>query len=370
MQENNKPPEPEKKSRRRVKKVKGHGGHHGGAWKVAYADFVTAMMALFLVLWLVSQADTKLKKQIANYFRSPGVFTSSKGGILSGERKVSREPGKLTAEEDEMALIKVADNLKQKLESSEKFKKTKDKVHVIVTEDGLQIQVMDEADNVSFPVGSSELKNEAREILAEIAEAICELPNPIIIGGHTDARDFPSSNGYTNWELSTDRANAARRVLQQVCVKPEQIRRIIGYADTDPIIERDHYAPQNRRISISVLRLNYGENIGKEESESEESSENKDKTNIDSKELNFVEKPKRRPTRKTRKAEAEEKSLKKETKPKKESKEKKETEKPEVKKDEKKTLEEKLKEKGLVRVGKPDEVPKKSKSREPKLENP
>lgn len=365
MQEN-KPQEPEKKPRRRVKKVKGHGGHHGGAWKVAYADFVTAMMALFLVLWLVSQADTKLKQQIANYFRSPGVFTSSKGGILSGEQKVSREPGKLTAEEDNMALIKAADHLKEKLDSDEKLKKSKDKVYVKVNEDGLQIQLMDEADNVSFPVGSSELNKEAREILAEIAKAICELPNPIIIGGHTDARDFPSPNGYTNWELSTDRANAARRVLQQNCVKPEQIRRIIGYADTDPIIERDIYAPQNRRISITVLRMNYGENIGKDESSPNENQDKKDKNNIDEKELNFVEKPKGKPPVKSNSEETKEKDSKKEVKPE----VKKETKKPVEKPNEKKTLEEILKEKGLVRVGKPDEVPKKSKSREPELKSP
>src|ERR671931_1975543 len=98
----------EKKPRPRIKKVKGHGGHHGGAWKVAYADFVTAMMALFLVLWLVSQADVKLKQAIANYFRSPGVFSSMEGGVLSGPKSVSKDPSNLTSKDDEQALVNVA----------------------------------------------------------------------------------------------------------------------------------------------------------------------------------------------------------------------------------------------------------------------
>src|SRR3954467_14038461 len=105
--------EPEKRPRRRVKKVEGHGGHHGGAWKVAYADFVTAMMALFLVLWLVSQADTKLKQAIAAYFRSPGVFDTMKGGILSQAKKVSKEPGSQTSKDDEQALFGVAEALQK-----------------------------------------------------------------------------------------------------------------------------------------------------------------------------------------------------------------------------------------------------------------
>lgn len=291
MQEN-KNPEPEKKSRRRVKKVKGHGGHHGGAWKVAYADFVTAMMALFLVLWLVSQADTKLKEQIANYFRSPGVFTSTKGGILSGASKVSKEPSKLTSKDDEQALFSVAQSLQKKFDTRPEFTKSKDKVFIKLTDDGLQIQVMDKADNISFEVGKANLTKEAREILTEIAQALCELPNPIIIGGHTDARIFPSSNGYTNWELSTDRANAARRVLQEACVKPEQIKRIIGYADTDPIIPRDVYDPANRRISITVLRMNYEEKVAAEtkEADSEDTSTDSVEESVNLKEKNVVEK--------------------------------------------------------------------------------
>jgi chemotaxis protein MotB len=244
----------EKKPRRRPKKAKGHAGHHGGAWKVAYADFVTAMMALFLVLWLVSQADSKLKESIANYFRSPGVFDSVKGGIIAQGKKVSKQPAVIVAKDDEETLFNVAEELSKKFQNKPEFSKYKDQVKIEVTEEGLKIQLLDKAERVSFPSGSAELTAEARLILTEIAAGICELPNKINIGGHTDSRVFSSPNGYTNWELSTDRANAARRVLESVCVRTEQINKIIGYADTEPLVEDDPFAPANRRISITVLR--------------------------------------------------------------------------------------------------------------------
>lgn len=252
--QNEKKEEP-KKPRRRVKKVKGHGGHHGGAWKVAYADFVTAMMALFLVLWLVSQADVKLKQAIAAYFRSPGVFDTMKGGILSQAEKVSKEPSALTSKDDEQALFSVAQALQEQFATRPEFERYKDQVQIAVTEEGLKIQLIDKADRVSFPSGSADLTPEAKTILTEIAVGICSLPNKINIGGHTDSRVFTAENGYTNWELSTDRANAARRVLEAGCVKPDQIRRIVGFADTDPLVPNDPYSHANRRISITVLRL-------------------------------------------------------------------------------------------------------------------
>ncbi|MEQ1604126.1 MAG: flagellar motor protein MotB [Pyrinomonadaceae bacterium] len=245
------PPKP----RRRVKKARGHGGHHGGAWKVAYADFVTAMMALFLVLWLVSQADVELKQAIAAYFRSPGVFDTLKGGILPGNKKTSKEPEKMDEMINEQALIGVAEALQKQFETRPEFSQYKDQVKIEVTDEGLRIQLIDKADRVSFASGSAELGSEAQAVLSEIAQGICVLPNKINIGGHTDSRVFPSDNGYTNWELSADRANAARRTLEANCVKPEQIRRVIGFADTELLVPHDPYSPANRRISITVLRL-------------------------------------------------------------------------------------------------------------------
>lgn len=251
--DNNKEEAP--KPRRRVKKVKGHGGHHGGAWKVAYADFVTAMMALFLVLWLVSQADVELKQQIASYFRNPGVFDATAGGILSQAKKVSKEPTAQTSKDNEQALFSVAQTLQKQFGTRPEFSRYKDRVQIDVTDEGLRIQMIDEADKVSFQSGSADLGEDAKAVLAEIAGGICTLPNKINIGGHTDSRVFPSSNGYTNWELSADRANAARRTLEANCVKPEQIRRIVGFADTELLVPNDPFSPANRRISITVLRL-------------------------------------------------------------------------------------------------------------------
>ncbi len=226
---------------------------------MAYADFVTAMMALFLVLWLVSQADTKLKESIANYFRSPGVFDTMQGGILSAAKKVSKEPTNLASKDEEQALFNVAQTLQKKFEKRPEFSKFKDQVKVEVTEDGLRIQILDKAERVSFPVGSADLTEEAKTILTDIAEAISTLPNPIVIGGHTDSRPMQMENGYSNWELSADRANAARRFLDASGVNPKQIIRIIGYADSDLLVPEDPFAPANRRISITIRRMGNNE---------------------------------------------------------------------------------------------------------------
>lgn len=239
----------------RKKKARHHDGHHGGSWKVAYADFVTAMMALFLVLWLVAQGDQRLKVAIANYFRQPGAFDTVKGNIFKGEDTGSKEgDNKLTTilstRDDEKALYSTAALLRKKLSQLA----SKDRIKVDMTDEGLHIQILDKADRASFPSGSAELEPATRDILHEIASTICELPNPIQVGGHTDSYTFASPN-YTNWELSTDRANAARRELEAECVQPERIRRVVGYADTKPLIADDHYAPANRRISIMLLYL-------------------------------------------------------------------------------------------------------------------
>lgn len=246
----------EKRPRRRIKRVKVHGEHHGGAWKVAYADFVTAMMALFLVLWLTSQATGPQKKALAKYFRDPGVFDTTRGGVLDGSSNISKDPASITSQEEELRLFEAAQLLRKKFESNAELGKFKDQIKIDVTDEGLRIQILDKAERVSFGSGSAELRDEARAILSEIAHVICTLPNPLKVGGHTDRNLFPSASSYTNWELSADRANAARRELEADCVKPELIQRIIGYADTDLIVKSDPYAPANRRISIIVMRIN------------------------------------------------------------------------------------------------------------------
>lgn len=249
--------EPQKKPRRRPKKKRGHGGgHHGGSWKVAYADFVTALMALFLVLWLVSQADTKVKQAIASYFRSPGVFDTQAGGVLAGPKTASKEPTELTSKDEEQALFGMATMLKKKFSTRPEFAKYKEQIRIEMTEEGVRIQILDNADRVSFDSGRADLTPGAYAILAEISASICQLPNPLLIGGHTDRHVFSPDSSYTNWELSADRANAARRALELGCVKPEQIKRIVGYADTELMVPEDPYATANRRISITVMRIN------------------------------------------------------------------------------------------------------------------
>lgn len=248
--------EVEKKPRRRIKKVAGHGGHHGGSWKVAYADFVTAMMALFLVLWLLSQADTKLKESVANYFRSDGVFSSQSGGILKGPKKPSRNPSADSDGAGEMNMFQeIAGRLRKELDSRSEFKGDKDRVKIEVTKEGLRIQIMDRTDRVTFESGRAELNPITRAILLEIAKEICKLPNSIAIGGHTDKALFPAGSSYTNWELSADRANAARRALESGCVRAEQVHRVIGYADTELAYPNQPFAAANRRITIQVLSL-------------------------------------------------------------------------------------------------------------------
>ena len=341
-------PEEPPKGRRRVKKSKGHGGHHGGAWKVAYADFVTAMMALFLVLWLVSQADTKLKEAIASYFRSPGVFDTVQGGVLSGSKKVSNEPTSGTSKDDEQALFSVAENLQKKFSTRPEFSKVKDQVKVDVTEEGLRIQIIDKADKVSFTSGSAELNPEATAILTEIAKGVCGLPNKINIGGHTDSYVFPAAKGgYTNWELSADRANAARRVLQTVCVKPEQIRRIVGFADTEPMVPNDPFAPANRRISITVLRQ-----MSATDGKNDENKDNKTAIETDEKKLKDARKETSSETKSPTKPKTAEDSEDAKESPEESA--------------EKKTAKAKLKNEGAVSVGEPDIIPNKPQTKEAK----
>jgi chemotaxis protein MotB len=145
--------------------------------------------------------------------------------------------------------------LRKKFSATPGFSVYKEQVKIDVTDEGLRIQLVDKAERVSFPSGSATLTTEAQQVLAEIARGICELPNPIKIGGHTDKHLFPPNSAYTNWELSADRANAARRVLEATCVKPEQIQRILGFADTEPLLPENPYAEANRRITIVVMRF-------------------------------------------------------------------------------------------------------------------
>jgi len=257
-----------------VKKKGGHAAAHGGAWKVAYADLVTAMMAFFLLMWLLNSADKNTKAGIAGMFQDANFFNSERGkeilanhgkGILPGGRGMapgpdgdggtdtaSETPG--AAEEEKQAMEATAEAIEKAFQQDELLQAFQDQITMDFTDEGLRIQIQDKAAQVLFDSGSATLKSYTLSILKEIAKELGKLPNRVVIGGHTDAAQF-SSNGRTNWELSSERANAARRVMESAAggLRPGQVRRVTGYADTIPIEGKDPKDPQNRRISIIVV---------------------------------------------------------------------------------------------------------------------
>jgi chemotaxis protein MotB len=246
-----------------IQKKKGHGhGHHGGAWKVAYADFVTAMMAFFLVLWLVGQS-TNVKQAIAGYFRDPGVFEFERStGILPGSLtgvnsdapKTMREAGQSegAAKEIRKALERKASVLKEMVARRPEFKVLKDSIEIQMTDDGLRIELIEKSNSLFFDSGSATLKPQTVTLLAAIAAELGTLDDTIVLEGHTDSRKFSINGGaYTNWELSADRANAARRVMEGN-LPPGRINAVRGYADTRLRFSNDPFDPRNRRVSIIV----------------------------------------------------------------------------------------------------------------------
>ncbi len=239
----------------------GHHGHHGGAWKVAYADFVTAMMAFFLVMWIVGQSQ-EMKSAVAGYFRDPVAFEEAVGrGILPGADSgltggglpvgTSDDPTLDAAEE---ALRRAADHLREALEETIGFSNLKDQVEIRVTDEGLLIELVEAPDDGFFDSGSAMPKMEALGVLEVIAAELAALGHPVAVEGHTDSRPFASTVGYTNWELSADRANAARRVLQAAGVDESLIEGIRGYAATRLRLPDQPFDASNRRVSIVVRR--------------------------------------------------------------------------------------------------------------------
>ena len=299
-----------------VKKVKkgGHGGHHGGSWKVAYADFVTAMMAFFLLLWLLNATTEEQKKGIAEYF-APTIATrtsSGSGGVLGGQtietegamvaNKTSpsvsvmlEEPGmadpmeepedeefnraaaaaELEEEADDEAtaaqVTEAAARERIAAEEDQQFREAEHQIRQAIQEipdiqqlaqnliidrtpEGLRIQIVDQDKLSMFPRGSSNMVDQARKLMDLVAKVVERMPNQVAITGHTDSTPFSNSVSYTNWELSTDRANASRRALVAAGVPEARIETVVGKADHEPLIAEDTASPQNRRISIVLLR--------------------------------------------------------------------------------------------------------------------
>jgi chemotaxis protein MotB len=242
-----------------VRRKKVRHAHHGGAWKVAYADFVTAMMAFFLVMWLASQ-DSRIRDAVAGYFAEPGLLphersnsllASGQGGIdPSGMTVLDRKPnGMLEAEQ--RALLSAAERIREHTLSRE-FAALRDQVELSVTAEGLRIELVERHGSSFFDSGSSVLKGESVTILTAIAREIGELQNDVVVEGHTDSRKYANGERYGNWELSSDRANAARRVMIEQGLREGQLRAVRGFADSDLHLPDQPLDPRNRRVSIVV----------------------------------------------------------------------------------------------------------------------
>jgi chemotaxis protein MotB len=245
-----------------IRKKKGHGGgHHGGAWKVAYADFVTAMMAFFLVMWLVTQSKD-VKHAVGGYFRDPGVFDYQKSkGILPGGTP-GAEPGQspqvavakdtASLEQEHQLLAAAADHIKQQLLKVGNFATLRDQIEFSVTSEGLRVELVERSGSSFFDSGSAVLRGESEQILTVIARELGKLNNDVVVEGHTDSRQYSSGLSYGNWELSADRANAARRVMEREGLRAGQLRTVRGFADTQLHLAGDPLDPRNRRVSIVV----------------------------------------------------------------------------------------------------------------------
>ena len=266
-----------------VKKIKkgGH-GHHGGAWKIAYADFVTAMMAFFLLMWLLGSTTEGDKKGIADYFNSPlkiamlggsgsgdsssiirggGADLSRSGGqVKQGEVDAKKRTINLQALKEEQKRAELArlravkDKVEDVLASNPKLAAMKSQIRLDMTADGLRIQIVDEHNRAMFDSGSAVVQPHMRELLREIGSVLAEVPNRLTVEGHTDAQPFAAGErGYSNWELSSDRANASRRELVAGGMPDDHVLRVQGLASSQLFEPERPASPANRRISIIVM---------------------------------------------------------------------------------------------------------------------
>ena len=277
------------------RKKKGEEGHHGGAWKVAYADFVTAMMAFFLVMWLVTAVSKEQRAAIFEYFKNPsmesgksvkaapgqmgpgGASTSpiNLGGGLDAVRTSSTnvrdigaapvmlrqktkeqtdaEARAQVAEAEHKKLETLMEELKEAVSKSQALEPFKDQLLLDITPEGIRIQIVDAQNRPMFDVGSARLRDYTQSILHELAPYLSSVPNRISITGHTDARPYPGQGGYSNWELSADRANAARRALVGAGLPDEKIARVVGLSSSVLFDRADPQSPINRRISIVIM---------------------------------------------------------------------------------------------------------------------
>jgi chemotaxis protein MotB len=276
--------------------VDGHGGHHGGAWKVAYADFVTAMMAFFLLMWLLGATTEKQRKGLADYFTPTLVelkmASAGSTGLLGGDSMMSKENYPTTGGQGTLAItiprdasgtkdeggkaMRAADRqkfeaIKKSLEqrmSRKGLAKLRKNVRFTETREGLRIDLIDEADFAMFQSGTSTLVPQARALISEVSQALGTMPNPLIVRGHTDGLPYAAGRTMNNWMLSSARAESTRQALSQGGIPGSRFARIEGVADREPFIKGDAYDPRNRRMSI-ILGWTRGSADNGEEADAE-----------------------------------------------------------------------------------------------------
>jgi chemotaxis protein MotB len=226
-----------------VKKKGGHGGHHGGAWKVAYADFVTAMMALFIVLWLLNSSK-KVQEAVGGYFKDPTGTSKNVGSNMQGAGE------NFVVTHDNMPKLK--EQLQNAMKQMADFDKLKSHIEMTVTTEGLRIELSESASGTFFDSGSPKVNAVGGGLLAMLAQELGQLPNKLSIEGHTDSQPYAPSATYGNWELSSERANAARRVMQAHGIRADQVTQVRGFADQRLRKTEAPLDPSNRRISVIV----------------------------------------------------------------------------------------------------------------------
>jgi len=226
-----------------IKKKAGHGGHHGGAWKVAYADFVTAMMALFIVLWLMNSSK-QLQVAVGGYFKDPTGTAKKVGSNQSGSGE------NFTLTKDNMPKLK--EELTKVVRQMSNFDRLKNQIEMTITQEGLRIELMESSSGTFFESGSTSLNQDGIGLLNALAQELGKLPNHVSIEGHTDAKPYTNRPDYSNWELSADRANTARRLMQASGLRDDQVSQVRGYADQKLRVATNPMDPSNRRISLIV----------------------------------------------------------------------------------------------------------------------
>jgi|SRR5882672_1043640 len=247
-----------------IKKKGGHGGHHGGAWKVAYADFVTAMMALFIVLWLLNSSK-QVQEAVGGYFKDPTGTTKQVGSDMRGAGE------NFSVNKDNMEQLK--EQLQKAIKEVPHFEKFKNHIDMTVTNEGLRIELTESEKGTFFDSGSAKMSEDGEELLHALATELGKLPNTLAMEGHTDSKQYTAGRNYGNWELSSDRANAARRLMQGNGIRSDQVTQVRGFADQRLRKKENPLDASNRRISLIVQYLDKAASAADEKSAGEASKE-------------------------------------------------------------------------------------------------